>query len=430
MADRIKRIPPIGCRILKSAVSVFLCFLVDLVRRGTPFYSALAALQCMQPYKDSTRKIAVQRLLGTAVGAVYGFIVIVLQMKVLAPYGLDGVWRYALVALFVVIVLYTTVLLHKKNASYFSCVVFLSITMIHMSDANPYLFVLNRVADTLIGVAIGMVVNQAHLPRRLKKDVLYVSELDNVLLSDVDQLSGYSKVELNRLIDDGIQFTIMTMRTPASFLEAAQEIQLKLPIILMNGAVLYDIQNNRYIHKIEISHQEACEIEAFFSERGHNCFMTVIAENTVMILYQQLHNAGEIAVYEKLRKSPYRNYMHKPLSAHEDVAYFMVVDEKSRIDALYEEMESSPFGQRFQIIHYDSVEYPHFAYLKVYSRQATKQTMLTYLKTMLGVENACTIGSVPGEYDIVSDEKHSGNDVIRLLKAECAPTAWNARRKA
>lgn len=45
-----KRLPPIGARIVKSAVSVSLCMLIYFVRTllpvgsGIPFYSALAAL--------------------------------------------------------------------------------------------------------------------------------------------------------------------------------------------------------------------------------------------------------------------------------------------------------------------------------------------------------------------------------------------------
>ena len=51
-------------------------------------------------------------------------------------------------------ILYTTVLLKKKNASYFSTVVFLSIVVNHIGDQNPLLFVFNRVLDTMIGIVL------------------------------------------------------------------------------------------------------------------------------------------------------------------------------------------------------------------------------------------------------------------------------------
>ena len=42
--------PKIGMRIIKSAVAVFICFLIYLIRgEGLPFYSTIAAIMCMQP---------------------------------------------------------------------------------------------------------------------------------------------------------------------------------------------------------------------------------------------------------------------------------------------------------------------------------------------------------------------------------------------
>ncbi len=51
-------IPKIGMRLIKTAIAVFLCFLVDFFRDGgTPFYSAIAAILCMQPELGSSLKV-------------------------------------------------------------------------------------------------------------------------------------------------------------------------------------------------------------------------------------------------------------------------------------------------------------------------------------------------------------------------------------
>ena len=421
---RERRFPHIGLRIMKSAVATFLCLLVDMLRHGAPFYSILAVLQCMQPYRESTLKIAVQRTTGTIVGAIYGLIVLLLELSVFRPMGFDGLWWYLLVAASVVAVLYTTVLIKKKNASYFSCVVFMSIVINHIGDDNPYLFVLNRVTDTMIGIVIGMAVNSFHLPRKIEKNVLYAAALNDVLVGRMDSFSDYSKVELNRMLDEGIQFTIMTMRTPASYLEVARDIHVKLPVILMNGAVLYDVRNNLYLEKIEIPYEEALEIKAFIRQEGENCFTNIIEENSVIILYDELHNEGEKAVYQQLRKSPYRNYNRRELESGENVVYFMVVDTRKRIDRLYEAMEQEGYAARYQIIHYDSDEYPGYAYLKLYHRRVSKKGMLERLQKRLGIPGVCTIGSIPGEYDLEVDGDHAGDEVVRQLYHLCLPVNW------
>ena len=57
-------IPKIGMRLIKTAIAVFLCFLVDFFRDGRIlFYSAIAAILCMQPELDSSLKVGKRELL-------------------------------------------------------------------------------------------------------------------------------------------------------------------------------------------------------------------------------------------------------------------------------------------------------------------------------------------------------------------------------
>ncbi|MFI3166689.1 MAG: HAD hydrolase family protein [Bacillota bacterium] len=419
--------PRIGQRIIKSAIAVFFCYLVDIIRNGTPFYSALASIQCMQPYKKSSKAMAKQRIEGTLIGAFYGLIVILIELKYINSLKYGNIISYALVAFFVCVVLYTTVVLKKKSASYFSCVVYLSITMIHITDADPYLFVFNRVADTFMGLAIGMTINAIHLPRKVDKETLFVTGLDSVIIDPKNQLLDYSKVELNRLIEDGVMFSIVTMRTPASFLEAVKDINFKLPVVVMNGVAIYDIKNNNYIKKHEIPHDNAVKLHKYINESGHNCFVNTIEESSVMIQYQNLTNEGEKAIYEKLRTSPYRNYTKKEENTflYEDVAYFMVMDETSRIVNLRRKLCENGFLNDFEILHYPSVDYPHFSYMKIYDKGVSKQSMLAQLKNHLKVENSCSIGSVAGGYDIVISEHTNGNAVIKQLKSLAEPVQFS-----
>ena len=148
--------PPVGQRIIRSVFATALCFCVYYLRgkQGIPFYSALAVLQCMQPYRDKTAKIAKNRITGTFVGAFWGLVVILIQLYVIKDVYRGTILSYMMISLFTGVVLYSTVMLNVKDTSYFSCVVFLSITVMHMTDANPFVFVFNRVMDTLIGVGL------------------------------------------------------------------------------------------------------------------------------------------------------------------------------------------------------------------------------------------------------------------------------------
>ena len=156
------KIPKIGMRIIKSAVAVFICFLIDDLRNeaGIVFYSQLSALWCMQASKKNTIKNAKQRFIGTIIGTIFGFIYIVVKINLLrtADYDYDYI-AALLISIMIVAIIYTTVLVNKKQASYFSCVVFLSIAVNHIGDMHPYLFVWNRFLDTAIGIVVGVSVN-------------------------------------------------------------------------------------------------------------------------------------------------------------------------------------------------------------------------------------------------------------------------------
>ena len=161
-----KELPPIGLRIIKSAVAVLFCYLISFLRgnQGIVFYSLLAALWCIQVYVENTKKNAIQRFIGTVVGAAYGLFYLLVRNRFVLEIGFNKAVDALFISMLVVITLYTTVLMKKKQASYFSCVVFLSIVVNHVTDANPYLFVWNRFLDTVIGIIVGVGVNTFSLP--------------------------------------------------------------------------------------------------------------------------------------------------------------------------------------------------------------------------------------------------------------------------
>jgi hypothetical protein len=149
-------------RIIKSALGVLICFAIYFARgkQGTPFYSALAVLWCIQNQTKDTVRNALQRTLGTFIGDVFGLAYILLKLKF--PEIGDSFWNYTMISLILIPIIYTTVLINQKKASYFSCVVFLSIVVNHLMDENPYLFVLNRSLDTLIGIFVALILNSLH----------------------------------------------------------------------------------------------------------------------------------------------------------------------------------------------------------------------------------------------------------------------------
>ena len=410
------KLPRIGQRIVKSSIAVALCFVIYFLRgkQGIPFYSALAVLQCIQPYTVSSIDVAKKRVTGTFVGAFWGLVLILIEVYLFGDF--QGTFPgYMLIALFTGVVLYSTVLLKCKNAAYFSCVVFLSITVIHLGDESPVLFVGNRVLDTLIGVGLAFAVDSMHFPRKKKKDILFVSGIDDTIAPGTAPLSPYSKVELNRMIDSGARFTVSTNRTPATVRESLEGVRLKLPIIAMNGAVLYDMKENSYLMKYQMSPAQSRWILDFLKAGQMECFINTVVDDMLVIYYDQLKNEAEEGIYQRHRTSPYRNYVQKREAVYENVVYLLVIDRKERMQAFYETLMKQEEAKDYRIVYEDSFHYPGYSYMKIYHKEATREHMLENLKAYLKADRTITFGSIEGKYDVYI--KNADKDVmVRKLR--------------
>lgn len=415
-------IPRIGQRIIKSAVAVAICYIINLIRKdqGMVFYSQLAALWCIQAYRFNTIRNALQRTTGTIVGALYGLIYLLFIPSLTLVKGSNDFIGNMIISVMIIFVLYTAVLLKQRQASYFSCVVFLSIVVNHASDINPYMFVWNRFLDTMIGIGVGILVNDIRLCFHPNRNTLFISGLDDLLLDKKDTLSAFSKVELNRMIDDGMKFTVSTMRTPASIIEPMQEVKLKLPVIAMNGAVLYDTNTHSYIKVYIISKETSQQIIQLIKSEGLNFYSNVIIDDMLVIYYQETEDEVNNELVKKLRSSPYRNYVMRPLPDDEAVVYFMILDKTEKIISFYQKLKDEKIMEHLRIVSYDSLDYQGYSYIKIYNKNATKENMILYLKEYAGIDDVITFGTIKNQYDVYV-ETEDVNKVVREVRKRYEP---------
>ena len=159
MEKQHKKIKLPGMRVIKTVISVYICFLLSFVRKGLPFYSVIAAILCMQSDHANSFEVGKSRIVGTLIGGVYGFLSIILINFL--EIELFNWIHYLLLSLFLIPIIYTNVFLKWASSTYISCVVFLSITVSHGGDIAPMYFALHRVIDTLVGIGVSLIVNLA-----------------------------------------------------------------------------------------------------------------------------------------------------------------------------------------------------------------------------------------------------------------------------
>ena len=410
-----------GQRIFRSAAAVGVCLLIDVLRRGRgiPLYSALAAIQCMQPYTKDMRGIARKRVLGTVIGAVWGLSLLLLEIWLTKDGLPDAQLHYLFVPFFLALTLYSTVLLGVRETAYFSGVVFLVITINHFTDENPYLFSFNRLLDTVIGVVVAAVVNRVHLPRRKNTQTLFVSALGHSLLGSDSRLTPFSLVELNRLIDDGMLFSLSTVETQATVRELLPGVRLSLPIVTMDGAALYDMGSLSYLRTTPMSEEKAERIMRWCHERSLPFFSNSIEQNLLVIRCAGMTNAGMKQLFEKKRHSPYRNYIFSPTDRYDHVVYLLLIDTPERIDEALSSLRGEPWAEGYRVVRGET-PFEGWSCLKIYDCACSRENMLHELESMIGAEKTVTFGGVEGKYDVYIANSDR-NILVKELKRRFEP---------
>lgn len=133
----------------------------------------------------------------------------------------------------------------RTGASALAGIVLLSVCLSNVGY-TPLEGAINRSVETIIGILVSLGVNNLHLPRKRTEDYLFVTGFDGALYDEKNGISPYASFELNQLLQDGLPFTIATERTPASLMADLKGLDLRLPVIAMDGAVLYDVKDKRY----------------------------------------------------------------------------------------------------------------------------------------------------------------------------------------
>lgn len=423
-----RRFRPIGLRMIKSGIAVFICFLIQLIRGpyGIPFHSTSTALFCMQNDLGSSKSSAMLRIWGTIFGTVWGCLILLINIYLIKD--VPVIYKYLLVSLAIIPVIYMTILLKRQDLAYFTCVVFLSISITYAIDSNPYIFIINRVLDMLIGIFVGIGINQFSLPRNYHNDILFVTGLDETLLKEEEnQVSVYSQTELNRMIDRGALFTISTERTVSSLMDSIGDIHLKLPIIAFDGAVLFDAQEKSFLCKKAINREVVDKILSVCREEKVSCFNTVLLQDTLLIYYEELFHSTERELYKKWQTSLYRNYIQGTASPDAESIYIMCIGKREYITKLYHSIKRLPEADQIRMTRVLVKGCPGYVHLRIYHKNASKQEMLEELKKRMGIEKSVTFGTIPGKYDVLV--KESGrNNVVNNIKKLYQPVKW-ARNK-
>lgn len=420
-----------GQRIIRTVAAIFLCMLVYELRnrRGMPIFALIAAVMCIQPYNKDIKAIADRRIIGTLIGAAWGVLTLLLEQRLLGTPVPEGVPHYLIAALGAGAVIYFTVWLKHANMAQFAGIVYLIIVVTQTGSGNVFLYAYHRVVDTLIGIVVGELVNRVHLPRVRNTDILFASGITHTIFEEGNHPSGYSLIELNRLIEDGCKFTVDTIEAPASVRELLQNVNFQLPIIAMDGAVLYDLKERQFIRTVFMGGETAAAVCVLLDTHEVEFFMTTLDRQILIIRHGELNNEAIRDVYNRKRVSPYRNYAPR-LPGGEDldkIIYFFVMDRAEKVARVMAAIEEAPWSGRIRVREDDRQIPEGYRCIRIFPAEATKENMLHELQEMIGARETVTFGSEPGRYDVLI--QNADRDLmVKELKRRFEPVSLKGWR--
>ena len=330
-------LPRIGQRIVKTAVAVFLCLLYYYIRgyrgQNMPAEAAITVIICMQPYVRDTRNFAISRFEGTLIGTFWGLIFLV-AVTLLPVTGQHLLLSYAVMAVGTLLSLYTAVLMRRSDASGLAAIVFICIVIAYPDIEEPLKSCGDRIFGVLLGTAVSIAVNVFRLPRWKNRNLVFFVRVKDLVPDRFSQVSPAVLFRLNALSADGARICLMSEHAPAFFTMQLNAARLELPMIVMDGAAIYDARSNTYICSENILSTDSVWLmkELDLHEISH--FIYTIHKGKVFIFHQGSLSDAEKTVYDRMRRSPYRSYLEGAEYEPEEIVYIKIIGDMEMLSSL------------------------------------------------------------------------------------------------
>lgn len=159
--------PKIGLRTIKTALAVFLCLLLF---PSEPFFACITAVFCIQDTVSNSINMAINRGLGTVLGAITGLLFLIICRFFtynIEIYFIRKFLVYLTIAIGIIVVIYLCNLIKKTGAINISCIAFLAVTTVRAFD-QPIYYAVNRTIETLFGIFIALLINKFVAPPQKK----------------------------------------------------------------------------------------------------------------------------------------------------------------------------------------------------------------------------------------------------------------------
>lgn len=227
-----------------------------------------------------------------------------------------------------------------------------------------------------------------------------MSDLDGTLLDQNAKLSVYSMNAINGMIERGLNFSIATARPLLPVMKMVKGLKISIPIILLNGVLIFDTKKNEYIKVNKIPSKNVLEIIRAIKKYDVSGFM------------YELEDSGNFNTYhEFMKNNPVPNYILDRATKYDSVqppnglfdvsldniVYFTLIDTHERLLPLYKFFsQQGGIKQEF----YKNVYNPDFWFLEVFSEQSSKKLAVEFLREKYNFKHVVGFGDNNNDFPL------------------------------
>ncbi|MGL4571576.1 MAG: Cof-type HAD-IIB family hydrolase [Clostridium sp.] len=245
---------------------------------------------------------------------------------------------------------------------------------------------------------------------------LYMSDLDGTLLNSDGELSPYTISILNDLPKNKINFSVATARTPATVVPILSEVNISLPIVVMNGAAIYDLDSNKYIAYNSIPKETTSEILSVLSNNSISGFCYTINNDHLTAYYDKITNTAQENFLKSRTGSPLKTFKNAPLPEDTNVLYFFLMDNENTIMDTYNNIKHI---KGLYCVAYEDVYNPNVYTLEIYSEKSSKANAIKVIMDKFNFNNLTSFGDNLNDLPMfeLSDECFAVENATDKLKS-------------
>ena len=245
---------------------------------------------------------------------------------------------------------------------------------------------------------------------------LYVTDLDGTLMRGDKSVSERSISIINKLIEEGMNFTVASARSVSSLQHIVKPLDISIPLVVRNGTALAAPGTLEIMEKAVFTKEEVSSIREILTDLPVYGFTSIWHGGEMeKVFYAGEHSLG---IKKYLEEHEGEKGIKIVSDIDElwagDVGYITMIDDRDVLRPVYEKVkDSSGWEAVFQQDSYDE-EY----WLEICPENSTKAKAIVRLKEKLGLDKIVVFGDSVNDIPMfqVADEAYAVENALPELK--------------